>query len=147
MAYHCKDGTPRGYKVYTKTDGKLEWYYKSVGKDKDFQYEIFTPGECELNPESFVVNLWDYDQGWVIEWYEDGTFKGNMTRAAEYNPLHKEEIESTFKKLGTPVKGYMKTYKSNHYFAAKPSNGAKEITITIRSPFGKTWTETLLINQ
>ena len=93
------------------------------------------------------MNLWDYDQGWVIEWYEDGTFKGNMTRAAEYNPLHKEEIESTFKKLGTPVKGYMKTYKSNHYFAAKPSNGAKEITITIRSPSGKTWTETLLINQ
>ena len=147
MAYHCKDGTPRGYKVYTNTHKKLEWYYKSVGKDKDFQYEIFTPGECELNPESFVVNLWDYDQDWVIEWYEDGTFKGDMTRVDEYNPLHKDEIESTFKKLGTPVKGYMKTYKSNHYFAAKPSDGANEITITIRSPFGKTWTETLLINK
>ena len=43
-AYHCKDGTPRGYKVYTKKNGKLSWYYKSIDKDPDFQYEIFLPG-------------------------------------------------------------------------------------------------------
>ena len=49
-AYHCKDGTPRGYKVYTKKENQLSWYYKSVGKDKEFQFEIFHPGECALNP-------------------------------------------------------------------------------------------------
>ena len=147
MAYHCKDGTPQGYKVYTKADGKLEWYYKSVGKDKDFQYEIFRPGECEVNAESFVVNLWDYDQDWTIEWYEDGNFKGSMARVSEYNPLQKAEVESSFRELNKPVRRFMRTAKSKHYFAAKPSEEAKEITICIKSPFGKTWTETLQIKQ
>ena len=42
-AYHCADGSPRGYKVYSKNSGKLTWYYKAIGHDKDFQVEIFKP--------------------------------------------------------------------------------------------------------
>ena len=42
---HCTDGTPSGYKVFTKKDGKLSWYYKSVGYDKNHQVEVFKPGQ------------------------------------------------------------------------------------------------------
>ena len=142
-AYHCKDGTPRGYKVYTKKDGILTWYYKSVGKDKDFQYEIFRPGETKKNPESVVVNLWDYDRNWRVLWFEDGVHKGSMKRVKEYNPLHTAEVEATFAKKGKPVTNWKKTTKSNHYFAAKPSEGAKKITIIISNPFGKEWVENI----
>ena len=31
-AYHCKDGTPRGYKVYTKKDKCLTWFEDGVCK-------------------------------------------------------------------------------------------------------------------
>ena len=34
---HCTDGTPRGYKVFTKTGDQLTWYYKSVDYPKDHQ--------------------------------------------------------------------------------------------------------------
>ena len=142
-AYHCKDGTPRGYKVYTKKDGILTWYYKSVGKDKDFQYEIFRPGETKKNPESVVVNLWDYDRNWSVLWFEDGVHKGAMKRVKEYNPLHTAEVEATFAKKGKPVTNWKLTTKSNHYFAAKPSDGAKKITIIISNPFGKEWVENI----
>lgn len=142
-AYHCKDGTPRGYKVYTNKNGILTWYYKSVGKEKDFQYEIFLPGEAKRHTESVVVNLWDYDRNWSVLWFEDGVHKGQMKRVREYNPLHTAEIEATFARKGKPVTTWKKTTKSNHYFEAKPSEGAKKITVIISSPFGKEWVENI----
>ena len=140
-AYHCKDGTPRGYKVYTDKEGSLSWYYKSVGKDKDFQYELFRPGEAQLNPESILLNLWDYDENWTVEWLEDGNFKGTMTRVHELNHLHRAEVEATFARKGRAVPKFKRTAKSNHYFAATPSEGAAKITIVIKNPFGKQWVE------
>ena len=144
-AYHCKDGTPRGYKVYTKNDGILTWYYKSVGKDKDFQYEIFRPGETKRNSESVVVNLWDYDRNWRVIWFEDGVHKGSMKRVKEYNPFHTAEVEATFAKKGKPVTSWKRTTKGYQYFAAKPSEGAKKITIIISNPFGQEWVENIII--
>ena len=140
-AYHCKDGTPRGYKVFTVNGGDLTWYYKSVGKDKDFQYEIFRPGEAPRNPKCVVLNLWDYDKNWTVQWFEDGQLKGAMKRVKERNPLHTAEVEATFARKGKPVTEWKRTAKSNHYFAATPSEGAKKITIIIQSPFGKEWVE------
>ena len=142
-AYHCKDGTPRGYKVYTNKEGILTWYYKSVGKDRDFQHEIFLPGETKKNPESVVVNLWDYDRNWSVTWFEDGVHKGAMKRVKEYNPLHTAEVEATFAKKGKPVTNWKRTTKSNHYFAATPSEGARKITVIISNPFGKEWVENI----
>ena len=140
-AYHCKDGTPRGYKVFTLNNEHLSWYYKSVGYDKDFQYEVFLPGEAQLNPDCVVVNLWDYDADWSITWFEDGVCKGEMTRVKEKNHLHKAEVEATFAKKGKPLTSWKRTSASDHYFAAKPSDSAKKITIHIQNPFGKKWVE------
>ena len=140
-AYHCKDGTPRGYKVFTFNNERLSWYYKSVGYDKDFQYEVFLPGEAQLNPDCVVVNLWDYNADWSITWFEDGVCKGGMTRVKEKNHLHKAEVEATFAKKGKPVTSWKRTSASDHYFAAKPSDNAKKITIHIQNPFGKKWVE------
>ena len=140
-AYHCKDGTPRGYKVFTLNNERLSWYYKSVGYDKDFQYEVFLPGEAQLNPDCVVVNLWDYDADWSITWFEDGVCKGEMTRVKEKNHLHKAEVEATFAKKGKPVTSWKRTSASDHYFAAKPSDSAKKVIINIQNPFGKIWVE------
>ena len=141
-AYHCKDGTPRGYKVYTKDGEQVKWYYKSIGKNKDFQYEIFRPGECEANPESWVLNVWDVDSEWSMEWKEDDRHMGKMRQVTEYSPLHKAEIEETFAKRNKPVSNYKRTAKGKHYFAAAPSPQAKQITFIIKNRFGEIWTET-----
>lgn len=146
-AYHCKDGTPRGYKVYIKKDDKLSWYYKSVGKDKEFQFEIFHPGECALNPDCIVVNLWDYDNGWSVEWLEDGKPMGCMNPVFELNPLHMKEIEETFKSRNTPIPDWKETIEGEHYFAAKPSDSASKVTVIIKNRFGKTWKECIELKK
>lgn len=139
--YHCTDGTPRGYKVLTKSGGDLTWYYKSVDKDPDFQYEVFMPGTTRMHPEHLVINVWDYDSEWKIEWWEDGKEMGNMEMVMEYSPIHTAEIEAKY--AGKVISSHKQTHPGLHYFAAKPSDNAKEIHIVITNRFGKIWKETI----
>ena len=107
-------GTPRGYKVFTKKDDKLAWYYKSVGHLKDHQAEMYGMGQTLMHPNSVVVNVWDWDPLWKVEWYQDG--------------VHMGELE--------PVTA------NCHYFAATPSQYAKQVMISVQSRFGQTWVYT-----
>ena len=145
--YHCTDGTPRGYKVFTKKKGELEWYYKSISRDRDFQYEIYMPGQAPLNPGCVVVNVWDYDPKWSLEWYEDGKPMGSLTQVEELSPLHAESIRVKYEQLGKEPADYRLTREAKHYFAAKPSAGAKTIQIVIKDRFGKEWTEEIKLNN
>lgn len=141
--YHCKDGTPRGYKVYTCEDGKLTWYYKSIDRDRSFQMEVYAPGQCRENPDCVVVNVWDYDPAWRVEWYEDGVYMGLMTQVEEYSPLHATDLKATYEKIGREPSEYKLTIKANHYFAAKPSEKAADIKIKVTDRFGNVFTEEL----
>ena len=143
--YLCKDGTPRGYKVFSNTGKGLEWYYKSVGKDKKYQYELIRKGEGELNPDCVIVNVWDYDPQWSIEWLEDGRPMGQMTQVTEFSPQHKAQIREVEERTGKKISSYRKTIKSGHYFAAKPSEAATKITINITDRFGNTWSEDIAL--
>lgn len=145
--YHCTDGTPRGYKVYTKKNRKLTWYYKSIDKDPDFQYEVFEIGSTKLHPEHLVVNIWDYDAQWKVEWYEDGKMMGPMEQVEEYSPIHAAELHARYDGTGKTIKEHKFTGLANHYFAAKPSDGASEITVVITNRFGKVWKETIQLNN
>lgn len=141
--YYCTDGTPRGYKVFTKEDGKLSWYYKSVGKDKDFQYEVYKPGMTKNNPDCVVLNVWDYDSEWKLEWFEDGKAMGQMKQVLDFSPNHAAELDAVYAGTGSEPSPHKLTSVAIHYFAAKPSEGAKEIKIVITNRFGKSWTETV----
>lgn len=134
---HCKDGTPRGYKVFTKKDGKLSWYFKAEGHDKDFQVEIFKPGQMPMHPNSVVANVWDWDPQWKVEWYEDGQYMGTMDRVTDLSPLYTQEINKAYE--GKTISDYKKPAPAQHYFAATPSQYAKKVMVTVESRFGKSW--------
>ena len=141
--YHCKDGTPSGYKVFTKANDALTWYYKSLGREKDFQFEIYVPGQCRENPSSVVVNVWDYDSCWRVEWFQDGEYKGLMKQVEEYCPLHEADLKAIYEPQGREPSEYKITIKASHYFAATPSEGASEILIKVTDRFGNIMTQTL----
>lgn len=141
--YHCKDGTPSGYKVYTKADDALTWYYKSVGRDKSFQFEVYAPGQCRENPASVVVNVWDYDPCWRVEWYQDGVYMGLLKQVEEYCPLHAADLKAIYDKQGVEPAVHKLTMKASHYFAATPTEGASEILIKVTDRFGNVMNQTL----
>ena len=134
---HCKDGTPRGYKVFTKKDGKLSWYFKAEGREKDFQVEIFKPGQMPMHPNSVVANVWDWDPQWKVEWYEDGQYMGTMDRVTDLSPLYTQEINKAYE--GKTISDYKKPAPAQHYFAATPSQYARKVMVTVESRFGKSW--------
>lgn len=134
---HCKDGTPRGFKVFTKKDGKLSWYFKAEGHDKDFQVEIFKPGQMPMHSNSVVANVWDWDPQWKVEWYEDGRYMGAMDRVTDKSPLYTKEINAAYK--GKTISEYKLPATAQHYFAATPSQYAKKVMVTVESRFGQSW--------
>ena len=139
--YHCNDGTPKGYKVYTKQDGKLQWYYKSIGKNKDYQMELYMPGQTVMHPNSIVLNIWDYDPAWKVEWAEDGRPMGSMEQVEDLSPVFIRELYEAYEGRidQLKVRDYKFPRHNIHYFAATPSQYAEKVTITVESRFGKKW--------
>lgn len=109
----CTDGTPRGYKVFTKEGKHLSWYYKPVDYPKTHIAKAHGLSQSLRYPNSVVVNVWDYDPQWKVEWYEDGVHKGKMDQIREA-----------------------------HSFAATPDRYAKQLTVSVTGRFGQTWVHT-----
>ena len=135
----CTDGTPRGYKVYTKKNGNLEWYYKPVDHDKDYQMELFMPGQSLLHPNSIVLNIWDWDKYWKIEWYEDGKPMGSVEPQNDYSPSFAREIKKVYADQGKETPEHKKPTISAHFLPITPSQYAKNVTIIVESRFGQKW--------
>ena len=139
---HCTDGTPRGYKVFTKHADRLSWYYKPIGFSKKHIAEAFGLGMASLHPNSVVVNVWDWDPQWKVEWYEDGKPMGKMDQVREICPVFDDEINAAYEGRGE-IPGWKQARPSGHNFAATPSRYAKKVTIVVESRFGQKWTQTV----
>lgn len=136
---YCTDGTPGGYKVFTKKDGRTSWYYKSVGQDRSYQVEVYDMGQAKLHPNSVVVNVWDWDPQWKVEWYEDGIHMGQLEPVKEYSPIYGKKITECFAAKDKPIPGYKCPRANYHYFAATPSQYARKVTVNVESRFGQKW--------
>ena len=139
---HCTDGAPRGYKVFTKHADRLSWYYKPVGFSKKHIAEAFGLGMAPLHPNSVVVNVWDWDPQWKVEWYEDGKPMGKMEQVREICPVFGDEINAAYEGRGE-IPGWKQARPSSHNFAATPSRYAKKVTVVVESRFGQKWTQTV----
>lgn len=137
----CTDGTPKGYKVFTKFGGKVSWYYKPVGLSKKHIAQVFSLGEAQMHPNSVVVNVWDWDPEWSVRWYEDGLDMGEMDKVREISPAYTAEIESVYKASGEEMPSWKRGRPSGHYFAVTPSRYAMRVTVTVQSRFGQKWTQ------
>lgn len=135
----CTDGTPRGYKVYTKSNGKLEWYFKPVDHDKDYQMELFMPGESVLHPNSIVLNVWDWDNHWKVEWFEDGRPMGPVEPSNDFSPSYAREINKVYADKDRSTPEHKKPTISAHFLHFTPSQYAKNVTIVVENRFGRKW--------
>ena len=139
IADHCNDGTPGGYKVFSMKDGKLSSYYKSVGHDRDFQVEIFNPGQSPLHPNGVVANVWDYDPSWTVEWFQDGKPMGPMEQVLDYSPIFIRELNAVYKDKGKKTPEYKKPRPNIHYFLAEPDQYARTVTVVVKAGDGRQW--------
>lgn len=141
---YCHDGTPRGYQIFTCTDGSLSWITHPIDHPDSFQYEIILPGQSAWHPDAIVANIWDYDADWSVDWYQDGNPKGAMEEVLDCSPTFIRQIERAHPDGKIP--GFKKPRRNVHYFAARPDSTARHVDIVIRSRNGDVWQEGIELN-
>ena len=53
----------------------------------------YAPGSSKEFPEEVLANVWNWDEQWKVEWFENGTCMGEMTRCkGEMDSLVREDL-------------------------------------------------------
>lgn len=124
-------GAPNGYLVVHVKGDKISWRYKATGRDKDYQFRVYRPGEFKSETDYIIANVWDWDPAFKVEWSEDGVSKGNMERFSD-------EDQDYITMHGKPA-----GYHTLHLFRCRPTEGTKEVEIKVTNRFGETFTQKL----
>ncbi|MFI2742400.1 calcineurin-like phosphoesterase C-terminal domain-containing protein [Zhouia sp. PK063] len=132
----CGDGTPSGYSVFEVDGNEVSWYYKSTGYEKEHQLKIHTKGTDKELPQHIIANVWNYDPAWKVEWFEDGTEKGEMQ---QYTGLDPEAVQLYLGEQLPQTRKWVEPMLTDHLFIAKPSNTAKQITVKVTDRFGNVY--------
>ncbi len=129
----CYDGTPNGYGVYEVNGSEVAWYYKSVGHDKNHQMRVYPVGYLKERPDSFSVNVWNWDPAWKVQWFENGEPKGEMERSISFDPLSIELHEGAEK---PSRRAWVDPVLTDHMFFANPSAAAATVEVRVTDRFG-----------
>lgn len=140
----CSDGTPNGYGVYEVNGSDIKWYYKSTGKPKEHQLRLYGRGMSNHNAEEITANVWNWDEGWKVEWFEDGVAKGTMQQRVELDPWAIE----LYAGADMPKKHkFVEPTLADHLFYAIPSANANKITVMATDRFGNIYSENLELTK
>ena len=146
------DGTPNGYMAVEVKGDNLEWYYKSIGRERDYQIRGYSPSRTG---DGYVkACIWNYTKGFWSEpeWWENGKKVGTLEQHKEEDldalainqaaaPLvAKADPSVTWTSSKGRVHDYTKPNKSKLMFRIKPSEGVRSGEIRVTDNFGKTYT-------
>lgn len=135
----CLDGTPRGYGVYEVSGNKVKWYYKGSGFPKEHQFRVYAAGSSDEYPDDIVVNVWNWDGRWKVQWLEDGKLMGEMIRYTGFDPYAKK-LCSDKQKM---VYDWISPVPTGHLFHATPHNEHSKIEIKVTDRFGNVYAQAL----
>lgn len=135
----CRDGTPRGYAVFSSVGGERSRIWHNIDYPDDFQVEFIDIARTPRHPNSVMANVWDWDPSWTVEWYEDGRPMGAAEQTLDVSPSYVSEISAVYKGETTKIPRYKRPRTNIHYFAATPSQYARTATMVVTAPDGRRW--------
>ena len=132
-------GDPQGYMVLNVAGDSLSWYYKSVGKDKDYQMHVYAPSRSADG--SVLVNIWNWSEGWSLpQWYENGELVGEMEfspgKDPDYVDLYATVTNKTTRKYCTPQ-------ENSNLFKIRPTPGVTGGEVRVTDMFGNTYVQSI----
>lgn len=133
----CTDGTPRGYAVYEVKGNEVKWHYKSAGFDKSYQFRSYRVKKDDA--DTVIVNVWNYDPSWKVEWLENGKIQGEMQQYSGYDPLVVDLCadKTKFKY------NWINPSATSHLFKANIAQGNAKIAVKVTDRFGNIYQETV----
>ena len=139
QAEYCVDGTPQGYGVYEVTGDDVKWYFKSSGYPREHQMRAYPVGANKEHPKDIIVNVWNWDKTWKVEWTENGENRGAMTQFTGFDPGIVKMLDEK-EKIDFSWAGPKET---DHLFKATPRYENSTIEIIATDHFGEVFKTTL----
>lgn len=136
---YCWDGTPIGYGVYEVSGDDVKWYFKSARHPREHQMRVTPVGSSAEFPDDIIVNVWNWDKNWTVEWIENGENRGEMTQFTGHDPAtrvgfaDKENLEFD----------WLSPVPTDHLFRVTPSSKDAKIEIMATDSFGEVYRVTL----
>lgn len=166
----CKDGSPGGYGVWEMEGNRVEWYYKSSGFDRNYQFRTydrnsilidaatFAPGATGSNADALslysgsygapsssnevLINVWGYDSRWKVEVTEGGA-PLTVTRIVGQDPLHIISYEAQRLNVNTTPTADFVTNRTAHLFKVTATSPNSTLEIKVTDRFGNIYAETM----
>ncbi|MCX6333546.1 MAG: calcineurin-like phosphoesterase family protein [Bacteroidia bacterium] len=163
----CKDGSPGGYGVWEINGTDVRWYYKSIGKDKNYQFRSYDRNQVLITAANFapnstdaalapyagvyaspgtsnevLLNVWGYDPGWKIE-VKEGSTNLAVERIYAMDPLHIISYEAKRLNAGAIPTSSFVTCNTAHLFRVTAANPASTLDIKVTDHFGNVYSETM----
>ena len=135
----CYDGTPNGYGVYEVSGDSIRWRYQSTGRDEAHQMRLYRHGADPKAPDEVLANVWAWEPGASVVWYEDGVRRGAMARRVGHDPL------AVARQAGPTLpakRPWVDPVATGHLFYA-PASRTAEVRVEYTDRFGRVSTETL----
>lgn len=164
-----QDGTPGGYLLFEVNDDDFKWVFKSIGKDKSYQFRAYDRNDIELK------NTWKYipdaneesadaynalasvkayaskttsNEVYINVWNHDSAWKVevsengnplNVTKVEGYDPLH--TIAYPAKRLNKNYSVSFETQKTKHMFKVTASAPNTTLEVKVTDRFGNVYTK------
>lgn len=164
----AQDGSPGGYMVWNMSDRNMDWYYKGLGKPRNYQFRAYDLNEVKITAAKFapnstdaklkgytngyevgsdknevLINVWGYDPKWQVNVTENSV-PLKVSRVSAYDPLHIVSYAAMrLNDNATPSKGFM-TSASSHFFKATARSASSTLNIKVTDRFGNVYEEAMV---
>ena len=144
------DGTPNGYAVY-RVKGAIDRQIQRHGlrhrhqirlyRGSDISWKGYTPNYQFLGDDQIVANVWNADETWKIEVYENGVRTGEMEPFGD-DATKRDAWASGYHcgVLGRNPDNYDRT-NTSHLFHYTLRNPSAETEVRATDPFGQTYSQ------
>lgn len=164
----CYDGSPGGYGVWEIDGDNIQWYYKSMGYDKDYQFRTYDMNTVHITADQFapysnnsdiskyvgnyakpnnnnevLINVWNYEPNWDVVVREDGE-PLDVKRIIGKDPLHFISLAVKQLDKGSKNVSSLVARNSAHFFKVKAKSATSTLEIKVTDRFGNTYEESMV---
>ncbi|MBM4187038.1 MAG: hypothetical protein FJ206_06965 [Gemmatimonadetes bacterium] len=136
----CYDGSPNGYGVYQVEGESIRWRYHATGQGPDHQIRVYGPGADPTAPDEIVANVWAYEPGWQVVWYQGGDRRGAMGRRVGVDPLARVQLAGDALPVRRP---FVNPVRTGHLFYAPATTSGGSIRVEATDPWGRVYSSEL----
>lgn len=131
-------GVPNGYNIFEFEGNKLaNHYFKGTGVNKDTQMTLYPLNTWEGKKNCVIANIWNWNQAWTVEVYENGKLRGEAEQYTDFDPASYEFMFGPEKPVKRPS---VEPKKTTTMFAYKPRSKKAVIKFVAKDGFGNEFT-------